>query len=75
MGGNGLARAAIIIGLVVAALGAAFLYRDRLPLVKHLGNLPGDIHYRSGHATIHVPIVTCIVVSIVLSLVLRLFRG
>lgn len=65
----------ILSGLVTAALGAAYLYRKDLPFLKYLGNLPGDIHYRSNHATIHVPIVTCIVISLLLSLIFRLFRG
>ena len=76
MAGDGaFARLLIVLGLGLAAAGAVYLYRDKVPILKHIGNLPGDFHFRSGHTTIHVPIVTCIVLSVVLSLVFRLFRG
>jgi hypothetical protein len=60
----------IVVGLLVAAAGAALLFLDRLP---GLGRLPGDVVIERGRWTFLVPITTMIVVSIVLTLLLNLF--
>ena len=63
-------RLLIVVGLVVAAVGAGLLV---LPQVPWLGRLPGDIHVERGNFSIHFPIVTCLVVSAVLTLLLSFF--
>ena len=58
----------IIIGLVVAALGAM------MTLGLPLGRLPGDVVVRRGNATFYFPVVTSVVLSLVVSLLVSLWR-
>ncbi len=57
----------LIIGLLIAAIGAA------ISLGLPLGRLPGDIVIRREGFTFYLPITTCIVISLVLTLV-SIFR-
>ena len=61
-----LGRVLLILGVVMAALGALFYFGGRLPF--RLGRLPGDITVRGGHTTFYFPIVTCIAISVALTL-------
>jgi len=70
-----MARILVWIGLGLALLGVVLMYKDKVPWLRHLGHLPGDLEIRTGHVTIFVPIVTCILISILVSLVMRIFRG
>jgi Mg2+/citrate symporter len=65
-----LGRTLVVLGLIVAALGAVMMV---LPAQSWIGRLPGDIHIESERFSLHVPLVTCLVVSVVLSLLLNLF--
>ena len=65
-----LGRLFIVVGLLVAAIGAGLLLLPQLPW---LGRLPGDIHVERGNFSFHFPIVTCLIVSAVLTLVLSVF--
>ena len=66
-----LGRALLILGAVIATVGALIFFGARLPF--RLGRLPGDIIHRGEHTTFHFPIVSCLVISVVLSLILWLF--
>jgi len=66
-----LGRALLILGAVIAVVGALLFFGARLPF--RLGRLPGDIIHRGEHTTFYFPIVSCLIVSIVLSLLLWLF--
>lgn len=61
-----LGKALLILGLVIAAVGAFLLAGAKLPM--RLGRLPGDIVYQGRHSTFYFPIVTCIALSAVLTL-------
>jgi hypothetical protein len=61
-------RTLIIIGLVVAAIGA--LISLGVPFFR----LPGDIVVRRGNFTFAFPLVTSIILSILLTLLLAWFR-
>jgi hypothetical protein len=61
-------RALVVIGLVIAAIGALMLMG--LPLFR----LPGDVAVRRGNFSFHFPIVTSIVLSLLLTLLFALFR-
>lgn len=65
-----MARALIIIGLAIAAIGLFWPWLARLGL----GRLPGDIFIQRGNVSFYAPITTGILVSIVLSLVLWLLN-
>lgn len=61
-------RTLLFVGLAIAGAGA--LVMAGLPL----GRLPGDLVYRRGSATIHLPITTSLLLSAALSLVMMLVR-
>jgi len=65
-----MSRGLIVIGLVVAALGLAWPWLERL----RLGRMPGDIMIQRGNFTFYAPIATCVLVSLFLSLMLWLLR-
>jgi hypothetical protein len=65
------ARAIIIAGLLLVAVGVLMLFGDRLPI--KFGRLPGDIVWKGRNTTVYVPIVTSILLSVVLSLLFAIF--
>ena len=65
-----LGRLLVVLGLLVAAVGAALVFGPRIPW---LGRLPGDILVRRGPVTIYVPLATSLLVSVILGIVLALF--
>ena len=66
-----LGRALLILGAIIAVVGALIYFGARLPF--RLGRLPGDIIHRGEHTTLYFPIVSCLIISIVLSLILWFF--
>ena len=66
-----LGKSLIILGLVIAAVGALFMLGGRIPW---LGRLPGDIHVKRENFTFYFPLATSIVISLILSFILWLFR-
>jgi len=58
----------VIIGLVIAAVGAAMM------LGLPLGRLPGDFAVRRGNFSFYFPLATSVVLSILLTLLLAWFR-
>jgi hypothetical protein len=64
-----LGRSLIVLGVVLAALGAVFVLGPRLPL---LGHLPGDIVIHRDNVTIVIPITSMILISVVASVVIGL---
>ncbi len=57
-------RVLIIAGLVIAAVGAAFLFSDK---VSFLGKLPGDIRIERENFSFYFPLGTSILLSILLT--------
>jgi hypothetical protein len=66
---NSIGKALVLIGLLVAAIGALFWLFGRSG-----GFLPGDIVIERKNVRFYFPIVTCLVVSLVLSLIGWLVR-
>ena len=60
----------IIVGIIILALGLLYSYLKKIGL----GQLPGDIIYKSDNSTFFFPIVTCIVISVVLTVIFNLFK-
>ena len=60
----------IILGIVILVIGLLYPYIKKLGL----GQLPGDIIFKSGNSTFFFPIVTCIIISIVLTIIFNLFK-
>jgi hypothetical protein len=63
-------RTLVIVGLVIAAIGAALWLFGR----SGGGFLPGDIVVERKSVRFYFPVVTCLVVSLVLSLIAWLMR-
>ena len=61
-------RTLLVLGLLVAALGLALSFSDRVPF----GRLPGDLAFRGDGWTVYVPIVTSILLSVLLTAALGL---
>mgnify|MGYP001400390918 CR=1 FL=1 len=68
---TGLGRMLIIMGLVIAAIGALLALSGKIPW---LGRLPGDIMVRKERFTFYFPLATSLLVSVILSLILWLIR-
>lgn len=66
-----LGKSLIILGLVIAAIGALFTFAGRFPW---LGRLPGDIYVKKENFTFYFPLTTSIIISLLLSFILWLFR-
>jgi len=60
----------IILGIVILVIGLLYPYIKKLGL----GQLPGDIIFKSGNSTFFFPIVTCIIISVVLTIIFNLFK-
>jgi hypothetical protein len=69
---DSLGKLLLVIGVVVALVGAGIMLAGRVPF---LGSLPGDISFERGGTRVSFPIVTSVVVSIVLTVVLNLVLG
>ena len=61
-------RSLIVLGALLALVGLALVFGERLGL----GRLPGDLVWRRKNTTVYFPIVTSIVVSLVLTILLNL---
>ena len=60
----------IIVGIIILVLGLLYPYLKKIGL----GQLPGDIIYKSDNSTFFFPIVTCIIISVVLTVIFNLFK-
>lgn len=69
MDASSIGRFLLIAGLILAAVGGVVLVVGRF---VDLGNLPGDLAYKSENVRIYAPITTMIVLSIVLTILLNL---
>lgn len=59
----------IVIGLAVVAIGVLVLFSDRLPFLRSLGRLPGDLNWQGEGWRVHFPVMTSILLSILLSVI------
>ncbi len=66
-----LARALIVLGVILVAVGLALLL---VPKIHGLGKLPGDLVIKRENFTFYFPLGTCILISVILSLIFWLFR-
>ena len=60
----------IIIGIILLILGLLYPYIKKLGL----GQLPGDIFFKTGNSTFFFPIMTCLIISIILTIIFNLFK-
>ena len=60
----------IILGTVILVIGLLYPYIKKIGL----GQLPGDVIFKSGNSTFLFPVVTCIIISVVLTIIFNLFK-
>ena len=63
----------LILGAVIAGLGAVLMVMERLPGLR-IGRLPGDIYIERGGWRFYFPLMTSIIISVILSLILWFMR-
>jgi len=64
-----LGRALVVLGIVIAAIGAVLIVGPRIPL---LGRLPGDIRIERDGFTLYLPLATMLLISVIASVILGL---
>ena len=67
---SALGRLLMLLGLVLALIGALMAWGPRVPW---LGRLPGDLVFGGPNWRVFLPLGTCLLLSLILSLALRLF--
>ena len=67
---QGLARALIFFGVILAGGGVVLLLAPKVPWI---GRLPGDLLIERERFTLYFPITTCLVASVLLTLACWLF--
>ena len=60
----------IIIGIILLIIGLLYPYIKKLGL----GQLPGDILFKTGNSTFFFPVMTCLIISIILTIIYNLFK-
>ncbi|MCZ7539160.1 MAG: DUF2905 domain-containing protein [Anaerolineae bacterium] len=68
---NAVGRLVIALGLGLVVLGALLTVAGRLPLLRELGHLPGDIRIEREGFSCFFPLVSMLLVSLLLSLALN----
>lgn len=69
---NTAGRIVIGLGIALVVLGGLLILFSRVPILKNIGHLPGDIRYQSGNFSCFFPIVSMIIISVLLSLALNI---
>ena len=60
----------IIFGIILLIIGLLYPYIKKLGL----GQLPGDILFKTGNSTFFFPVMTCLIISIILTIIFNLFK-
>ena len=60
----------IIIGIILLIIGLLYPYIKKLGL----GQLLGDILFKTGNSTFFFPVMTCLIISIILTIIFNLFK-
>ena len=60
----------IIIGIILLIVGLLYPYIKKLGL----GQLPGDILFKTCNSTFFFPVMTCLIISIILTINFNLFK-
>ena len=60
----------IIIGIILLIVGLLYPYIKKLGI----GQLPGDVLFKTGNSTFFFPVMTCLIISIILTIIFNLFK-
>jgi hypothetical protein len=66
-----LGKLLILLGVVIALVGAGLLLANKIP---YIGRLPGDIYIKKENFSFYFPVTTSILISLILSLIFWIFR-
>jgi hypothetical protein len=69
---NTTGRMVIFVGIALLVLGGVLMLFSRIPFLKNLGHMPGDIRVQGTSFSCFFPVVSMIILSILLSLVLNI---
>jgi len=69
-----LGRFFIFLGLLFLAIGVLFIVGPKIPGLRHLGKLPGDIAVQKNGFSFYFPVVTSLLLSGALTLIFYLIR-
>lgn len=69
---NVLGRLIVLLGIGLLLLGGVLMLFSRVPGLRSLGQLPGDIRIQGENFSCFFPIVSMIIVSVLLSLALNI---
>ncbi len=71
---SALGKSLILVGAFLVIIGAVIVFRERFPLLRYFGRLPGDISVERENFRFFFPVVTSILLSVILSFILWLLR-
>lgn len=71
---DSLGKLFILLGLTLVLAGIFLVFFKKIPILNHLGHLPGDIHFQKENFHLYFPITTSIILSVVFSLILYLLH-
>ena len=69
---NTVGRLVVFLGAALIALGGVLMLFSRIPFLKSLGHMPGDIRIQGTGFSCFFPVVSMIILSILLSLALNI---
>ncbi len=69
-----LGRLLVFLGLIVTAAGVFLIFAGKLPFLRELGRLPGDLLIKKKNFTFYFPLATSLIISVILTLIMLLFR-
>jgi hypothetical protein len=69
---NTVGRLVIVLGVALMILGGVLMLFSRIPFLKNLGHMPGDIRVQGTSVSCFFPVVSMIILSILLSLALNI---
>lgn len=64
----------VAIGALLVLAGVFLLLAGKIPFLRLIGRLPGDILIKKKNFTFYFPLATSILISIILTLILLIFR-
>jgi len=71
---NLLGKSILIGGIIMIFIGILLIYKDHLPFIKYLGNLPGDVKIEKENFKFYFPVITSVLLSLILTLFFNLAR-
>ncbi|NDJ77650.1 MAG: DUF2905 domain-containing protein [Chloroflexi bacterium] len=69
---NTVGRLVLIAGVGLVVLGGLLMLLSRVPVLKHLGHLPGDIRMEGENYSCFFPLTSMIIISVLLTLVVNI---